>query len=343
MGPITPTTKGRVNINNGTIHYNPKDHQRTAQTGKHSQLYLRVITIADLTDPKSSTIPYGMLTGDWQAGSDLLWPDISCPPKQCWATFRKCIRATFSTLAPKYQPSHFSIRLDRMLRPWHAVPKHMVTMLQIGFTTFPAATRHTSHINNDSIQSEGILPRHRNNHSTPPHKPPYPAAWIISTGDTKHLSATFLMTNISSYTSHRIELEGIFHTLHHLDLLNITPKMVEQWCDNKQAVKDSTTTLNGPSMMIKVEADTILAMIHHLCNRFPFHTNIQHKYGHQDTRKSKRHNYQDETSCTVEADTPPNNPHPNPPVRTEPIPKPVQYPQQPPLTKGPYPSKSKYR
>ena len=35
------------------------------------------------------------------------------------------------------------------------------------------------------------------------------AAWIISTGDTKHLAATFLMTNISSYTSHRIELEGI--------------------------------------------------------------------------------------------------------------------------------------
>jgi len=116
--------------------------------------------------------------------------------------------------------------------------------------------------------------------------------------------------------------------------------MVEQWCDNEQAVKASTTTLNGPSMMIKAEADTILA-IHHLRNRFPFHTNIQHIYRHQDTRKSKRHNYQDKTSCTVEADTPPNNPHPNPPVRTEPIPKPVQYPQQPPLTKGPYPSKDR--
>ena len=35
------------------------------------RLYLRVITIADLTDPEDSTIPYGMLTGDWQAGSDL--------------------------------------------------------------------------------------------------------------------------------------------------------------------------------------------------------------------------------------------------------------------------------
>jgi hypothetical protein len=34
------------------------------------RLYLRVITIADLTDPEGSTIPDGMLTGDWQAGSD---------------------------------------------------------------------------------------------------------------------------------------------------------------------------------------------------------------------------------------------------------------------------------
>ncbi len=72
------------------------------------------------------------------------------------------------------------------------------------------------------------------------------AAWIISTGDTKHLSATFLVTNISSYTSHRIELEKYFRALHHLDHLNITPKMVEQWCHNEQAVKDSTATLDSP-------------------------------------------------------------------------------------------------
>jgi hypothetical protein len=78
-------------------------------------------------------------------------------------------------------------------------------------------------------------------------------------------------------------LEGIFHALHHLDPLNNTPKIVEEWCDKKQAVKDSTTTLDGPSMMIKAEADIILA-IHHLHNRFPFHTNIQHIYEHQDTK-----------------------------------------------------------
>ena len=114
--------------------------------------------------------------------------------------------------------------------------------------------------------------------------------------------------------------------------------MVEQWCDNEQAVKDSNTPLKDTSMMIKVEADIILA-IHHLCNRFPFHTNIQHIYGHQDTRKPKRHNYQDETSRTVETDTPTNNPRPNPPDRTKPIPKPVQYPKQTPLHKGALPIK----
>ncbi len=88
------------------------------------RLYLRAITMADLTDPDGSTIPDGMLTGDWQAGSDLLWLDIPCPPKRYWASFRKCIRATFSTLAPKYQPAHFSICIDKTLGPWYAAPRN---------------------------------------------------------------------------------------------------------------------------------------------------------------------------------------------------------------------------
>ena len=35
------------------------------------RLYLRVITIADLTHPLGGYIPNGMLTRDWQAGLDL--------------------------------------------------------------------------------------------------------------------------------------------------------------------------------------------------------------------------------------------------------------------------------
>ena len=88
------------------------------------RLYLRVITIADLTNPEGSTIPDGMLTGDWQAGLDILWPDIPHPPKQYWSTFHKCICAIFSTLALQYQPAQFSIRLDNTLGLWHAVPRN---------------------------------------------------------------------------------------------------------------------------------------------------------------------------------------------------------------------------
>jgi hypothetical protein len=99
------------------------------------------------------------------------------------------------------------------------------------------------------------------------------------------------MENINSLTSHRIELEGIFRALHHLDYLNMTPKMVDQWCDNMQAIKDTTDPIIEPSSMLKAEADIILA-IHHLKNRHPYQTRIQHVYGHQDTKKMKNDNKQ---------------------------------------------------
>ncbi len=56
------------------------------------RLYLRVITIADLSDPTGSYIPSGMLSGDWQAGSDLLWPTQPKPPRSYFAIFRRCLR-----------------------------------------------------------------------------------------------------------------------------------------------------------------------------------------------------------------------------------------------------------
>jgi hypothetical protein len=69
------------------------------------------------------------------------------------------------------------------------------------------------------------------------------AAWIISSGPQSFLLATFLMENTNSHTSHWIELEGIFRALHHLDYLNTTPKMVDQWCD-ATTCKQSKTQLN---------------------------------------------------------------------------------------------------
>ncbi len=110
------------------------------------------------------------------------------------------------------------------------------------------------------------------------------AAWIISAGPELFMSATFIMDNVNSYTSHRIELEGIFRSLHHLDFFNMTPTMADQWCNNEQAVKDTTRPIKDPSRMLKAKADIILA-IHHLKNQLPFHRRIRHVYGHQDTKK----------------------------------------------------------
>jgi hypothetical protein len=110
------------------------------------------------------------------------------------------------------------------------------------------------------------------------------AAGIISAGPKLFMSATFIIENVSSYTSHCIELEGIFRMLHHLDFLNMTPTMADQWCNNKQAVKDTTRPIEDPIGMLKAKADIILA-IHHLKNRLTFYTRIHHVYRHQDTKK----------------------------------------------------------
>ena len=63
--------------------------------GNAVQLYLQVLTIADLADVAGTHIWDGMLDGDWQAGSDLQWPYQPKPPKAFWATFRWCLCHTF--------------------------------------------------------------------------------------------------------------------------------------------------------------------------------------------------------------------------------------------------------
>ena len=316
------------------------------------RIYLRVITIADLANPEGTAIPDGMLNGDWQAGTDLLWPRIPCPPKPYWATFRKCIRATYCTLAPQHQPAHYSVSLDKHLGPWYSVKRntwhqcyksqhqlylrqlkgslitvlspsrikgyyhssgtvkdvpidsHPITHQQIGNNVW---TQRPMNLSLD-ISTDPPPPGHLvNNTLTDPrterlilgsdgslhlHEQVAAAAWIVSSGPQSFLSATFIMENINSLTSHRIELEGIFRALHHLDYLNMTPKMIDQWCDNLQAVKDADQPIQDPSGMLKAEADIILA-IHHIKNRNPYQTRIRHVYGHQDTKISPQTKLQD--------------------------------------------------
>ena len=80
-------------------------------------IYVRMVTISDLTNPQGTHICDGMLGGSFQfqAGSDLYWPETPCPPEDAWAVFRKCLRQTFCTNVPIYQPKRFSMKLDKRL------------------------------------------------------------------------------------------------------------------------------------------------------------------------------------------------------------------------------------
>lgn len=88
------------------------------------RIYCRVVTIADLANPNGTHICDGMVDGSWQAGSDLYWLEIPCPPKEDWALFRKCLRTTFCTRSPIYQRKHYSMPLDKKLGSWLPVERH---------------------------------------------------------------------------------------------------------------------------------------------------------------------------------------------------------------------------
>ena len=87
------------------------------------RLYLRVLTIADLTDVAGTHIRDGMLDGDWQAGSDLKWPYQPKPPKAFWSTFRWCLRHTFCSRQCPHQPASYAMQLDDALGCWLLVPR----------------------------------------------------------------------------------------------------------------------------------------------------------------------------------------------------------------------------
>ncbi|KAL7554122.1 hypothetical protein ACHAWF_018192 [Thalassiosira exigua] len=88
------------------------------------RLYLRVITIADLAHPSGKYIADGMLTGNWQGGSDLKWPNQPCPPKSWWALFQKYLRLTFCTRTQPNQPAERGIDLGKHLGSRFEVPMH---------------------------------------------------------------------------------------------------------------------------------------------------------------------------------------------------------------------------
>ena len=64
------------------------------------RLWMRVVTMADMTNKAGTDIIDNMICGQWRAGTDLKWPKEHCPRKKCWSTFRSCMRQVFSTQTP---------------------------------------------------------------------------------------------------------------------------------------------------------------------------------------------------------------------------------------------------
>ena len=98
--------------------------KRMLEKANAVRLYLRVITIADLADPAGEFIPAGMLTGHWQAGSDLQWARQESPPKRAWTVFRRCLRVAFCNRTPPNQRAHHSLNLDRTMGTWYPVERN---------------------------------------------------------------------------------------------------------------------------------------------------------------------------------------------------------------------------
>ncbi len=108
-------------------------------------------------------------------------------------------------------------------------------------------------------------------------------AWVLETSDSTQLHAHANISNISSVTTYRSELEGIYRSLYHIRFLAWSPSHIQQWCDNKAAINNSALDLVCPSKMTN-HADILLA-IAALRHKFSCPLLQTHVYGHQDVRR----------------------------------------------------------
>ena len=111
-------------------------------------------------------------------------------------------------------------------------------------------------------------------------------AWVIHDSDAHYAKACFLLSNLSSLSSYRSELEGVFHSLKHIEFLNLTPTEINHYCDNEAAVDKCQAPPWRPKAMIQADADIILAIhtIRQTLRTRGTQVTCRHIYAHQDTR-----------------------------------------------------------
>ncbi len=108
-------------------------------------------------------------------------------------------------------------------------------------------------------------------------------AWMISTKD-QSLQGCCNLTDISSITSYRGELEGLYRSLLHVIARQLAPRRMKFWCDNQAAINKISTGLHTPSAMVQPEADILMAIQVAQNGLQDTEMTFHHVYGHQDTR-----------------------------------------------------------
>ena len=94
------------------------------QSANYVRLYLRVITLSDLTNIQGTHIPSAHLNGEWRCSSNLHWPDIPKPPRKLFALFRSLLcKAT----AQRTRSLHMTtpLYLDKALGGWVSAQRHV--------------------------------------------------------------------------------------------------------------------------------------------------------------------------------------------------------------------------
>ena len=77
--------------------HEPKIKKAELKAANTCQLFLQVITIAELADLDGETIDNKRLEEKWRAKSSLIWPRQCAPTSRQWDIFRSYLMKTFST------------------------------------------------------------------------------------------------------------------------------------------------------------------------------------------------------------------------------------------------------
>jgi hypothetical protein len=109
-------------------------------------------------------------------------------------------------------------------------------------------------------------------------------AWVIETPNNSQIKAHANILNISSFTTYRSELEGIYRSLQHIQTLAMEPPHIQQWCDNNAAIDNAAKNFITPSQMTRLDEDILLAISALRQKYSPCVITQTHVYGHQDSR-----------------------------------------------------------